>query len=108
VVQKVSDDVYDLVLYLVCVVYTFREVIELCMKASGRKRPVISLPWSIAYLQGFVLEYLPETIFTITRDQVRMLQRDNVVRSDALQFSDLGIEPQSAEEILPTYLGRKV
>jgi NADH dehydrogenase len=37
---------------------------------------------------------------------VRLLQRDNVVSDGALTLRDLGIVPESAEAILPTYLWR--
>ena len=42
----------------------------------------------------------------LTRDQVRLLKRDNVVAPDVLTLADLGIEPETVEAIIPTYLWR--
>ena len=40
----------------------------------------------------------------LTRDQVRMLRRDNVVAPGARTFADLGITPNSMDGILDGYL----
>ena len=42
----------------------------------------------------------------LTRDQVRLLKRDNVVTPGALTFADLGIQAEGLDAILPTYLDR--
>jgi NADH dehydrogenase len=55
-------------------------------------------------LKAMFLGLLPKPM--LTRDQVRLLRRDNVVSPDALTLADLGIEPESAEAIIPTYLWR--
>ena len=61
-------------------VFTWREIMELVVKYSGRTRPVVSLPFALGKMQGAVLEQLPENLFTVTRDQVRM--RPHYVASD--------------------------
>jgi NADH dehydrogenase len=43
----------------------------------------------------------------ISRDQVVLMKRDNVVGPNALGFAALGITQHSVEEILPTYLGKR-
>jgi NADH dehydrogenase len=83
-------------------IYTFRELMELLLKVIDRHRGLIPLPFWMATLQGALLELLP--VPPLTRDQVRMLRVDNVVRPGALTFADLGIQPQAIEAILPTYL----
>ncbi len=40
----------------------------------------------------------------LTRDQVKLMKRDNVVDGKALTLEDLGIVPASVEEILPIYI----
>jgi NADH dehydrogenase len=40
----------------------------------------------------------------LTRDQVRLLERDNVVEPGAPGLADLGIAPTALELVLPTYL----
>ncbi|KAI9594214.1 hypothetical protein BDF19DRAFT_471631 [Syncephalis fuscata] len=54
-----------------------------------------------------IMERLPINLFTITRDQVRLLQIDNKVDDAALGLMDLGIQPTSLESILPAYLSPK-
>jgi len=42
----------------------------------------------------------------LTRDQVTLLKTDNVVSGTLPGLSDLGIEPDSVEAIVPSYLYR--
>jgi len=42
----------------------------------------------------------------LTRDQVKLLQRDSVVTPGASGLGDLGITPTALELVLPTYLNR--
>jgi NADH dehydrogenase len=53
---------------------------------------------------AFFAEFLPKP--PITRDQLDLLLRDNVVRPGSQGFAELGIQPRSAEAILPMYLDR--
>lgn len=50
--------------------FTYREIMELVLRYSQIRRPILSLPYWVGTLQGFILEKLPESIFTLTRDQV--------------------------------------
>jgi NADH dehydrogenase len=83
---------------------TFRELMELVLHETHRRRPLINLPFGLARLEAAFLEWLPNP--PLTRDQVTQLQRDNVVSAEALTFKDLGIAPETIETIVPTYLGR--
>jgi NADH dehydrogenase len=84
-------------------VYTFRELMEVMLAQLGRRRLLANVPWGIARLQGAILEKLPGPKI-LTRDQVTLLERDNVVGTGALTLADLGIAPQAVEAIIPTYL----
>jgi NADH dehydrogenase len=57
-------------------------------------------------LQGAVLEKLALVGIAppITRDQVLLLDRDNVVAEGAKTLADLGIEPTAMEAVLDSYL----
>lgn len=85
-------------------VYTFGELMRLVLAETNRRRWLIPLPFSVAMAKASILGLLPKPI--LTRDQVRLLRNDNVVRADARQLSDLDIEPESVEAIIPTYLWR--
>lgn len=88
-------------------VYTFRELLELTQKDIQRHRPLVTIPWNFAESLGGILEKVPLLAPALTRDQVALLKRDNVVSPTALGFKDLGItELATCEVILPTYLSR--
>jgi len=85
-------------------VYSFRALMVLTLETIGRRRPLIDLPWGAAMFQASILEHLP--VPPLTRDQVRMLRRDNVVAPGAAGLAELGIEPTAVEAVIPTYLER--
>lgn len=83
-------------------VYTFRRLMELMLRETGRRRMIVPYPIPLAYLTGFIGEFIPGK--PITRDQVRMLKTDNVLTGQHDTIKDLGVEPHGIEAILPTYL----
>jgi NADH dehydrogenase len=85
-------------------VYSFKELLELLLRVIRRRRLLVPWPFALADMQAAVLERLP--VPPLTRDQVRLLRRDNIVSPDALTFADLGIEPSAVEVVVPTYLDR--
>jgi len=84
--------------------YSFQDLLSWILRETGRKRCLVPLPASIARLQATVLERLPGKL--LTRDQLLMLQRDNIVSSDAPGLAALGITPTPIERIVPEYLRR--
>ncbi len=84
-------------------VMTYREVMEIVLRETGRKRLLVPLPLSIAAMEAWFLEKLPKPI--LTRDQVKLLGIDNVVSAKALGLKDLGIPATAVEAIVPSYLG---
>jgi len=85
-------------------VMSFKEIIELVLSATGRRRFLLPVPMGVAKIQAAFLQLLPSP--PLTTDQVKLLQADNVVEPGALDFSELGISPVSAEVMVPTYLSR--
>ncbi len=85
-------------------VATFKELLELMLKVTHRKRCLISMPFGLAKLKSYFLQLAPKPM--LTPDQVELLKHDNVVASDALKLSDLGITPTAMEAVLPSYLDR--
>ena len=85
-------------------VYTFKELMELLLRQIHRRRLLVPWPFALAELQAAFFELLP--VPPLTRDQVRLLRRDNVVTEGALTLADLGIAATAAEVILPSYLDR--
>jgi NADH dehydrogenase len=87
-------------------VLTFRECMEEMLEVIDRKRLLVNVPWPVARLQGAILGLLPNPL--LTRDQVTLLETDNVVSAEAIKdgrtIEGLGIKPRTLEAILPTYL----
>lgn len=94
-------------------VYSFRQLLHFTTKEANRARPLIDLPFVIAFPMGLLLDWtfklIPFADPPITGDQVTMLQRDNIVGADpsAGTIQDLGVANlESIEAIVPTYLWR--
>jgi NADH dehydrogenase len=69
----------------------------------GRRRVLLPVPFPAWEAQASVMSLLPKP--PLTRSQVALMKRDNVVGPGALTFSDLGITPTPVEAILPMYVG---
>jgi len=89
-------------------VLSFRQCLEKVLAATHRKRPLVTIPFGLAELGASLTGWLPGA--PLTRDQVELLKSDNVVSAAAAgegrTLAGLGIAPESADVILPTYLYR--
>jgi uncharacterized protein YbjT (DUF2867 family) len=85
-------------------VMSMRQVLRYILDVTGRRRPMIALPEGFIRLQARLGELLPTP--PLTRDQLILLGKDNVVSPNALGFQALGIEPKAVEAIVPAYLAR--
>src|SRR6185312_3392089 len=85
-------------------VYTFREMMELILRETHRKRFLVSVPYPLMMLQATLFGLIPGS--PLTRDLVKFSKVDDVVSPDAKTFADLGIAPDSVEAIVPQYLWR--
>jgi len=85
-------------------VHTFRELMEFVLRETARRRILVPIPFPVAMVQAFFLQFLPNPL--LTPDQVRLLRTANVVPEGALALSDLGIVPTSVEAEVPAYLWR--
>jgi uncharacterized protein YbjT (DUF2867 family) len=96
---------------------TLREAAELTLGAIDRRRLLMGLPlapsrWiasSTQFASKVTFGLFPK-LLTTTRDQVDLLSADNVVSAEAEAegrvLTALGILPQAAEAIIPSYLTR--
>jgi len=85
-------------------VWTFRELLAWILHETRRNRPLVEIPMGLARIQARLGELLPSK--PLTRDQLLLLGRDNVVSPGAKGLSDLGITPTPVELIVPEYLDR--
>ena len=87
-------------------IYTFKQILELILRETYRERVLIPVPFFAARPLGSLLQVaelfgLPAPL---TRDQVLMLESDNVVPEGAPGLAALGVAPTGLEAIAPTYL----
>jgi NADH dehydrogenase len=81
--------------------YSLRDIYQLILRFTKRKRILLSLPYSLAKVMAFFLGLLPSPLLTL--DQVELLKTDNVLKnSNALE--DLNITPTNMEAIISRYL----
>lgn len=93
-------------------VKTFRELMQMMLEVIRRRRLLLNVPFPVATAMGAGFDLLQKASFglftngVLTRDQVRNLRRDNVVRPGIRGFDELGITPTAMAAILPGYLWR--
>ena len=85
-------------------VWSFRDILVWILKETHRRRPLIEVPMGLARLQARIGELVPGKPFT--RDQLLLLQRDNVVSPGMPGLVELGITPTPVELVVPDYLDR--
>ncbi|WP_198375251.1 complex I NDUFA9 subunit family protein [Neoroseomonas rubea] len=83
---------------------SMRDVLAFVLEATGRRRMLVDLPDRLVEFQARMGEKLPTP--PLTRDQLILLRRDNLVAEGALTLADLGIAPKAVEAIVPAYLAR--
>jgi NADH dehydrogenase len=83
---------------------TMREVLEFVLEHTRRRRMLVRLPQRLVEFQARIGEMLPSP--PLTRDQLILLGRDNVVSDGAAGLAALGIEAKAVEAIVPAYLAR--
>lgn len=79
-------------------VLTYREILQLVMAQRGRWRPMLPVPFTVWKALAALASLLPNP--PLTRDQIALLERDNVVASDAPGFAELAISPSGLRQRL--------
>src|ERR1700731_4914556 len=79
-------------------VYTYRSLLEVI----ARSPLLVPVPFGLWRMLALLAEIFPQT--AITRNQVELMQMDNVVSLDAPGFADLQISPRSLEDVLPAMM----
>jgi NADH dehydrogenase len=85
-------------------VLSMRDLLAYILGVTGLRRPLLAMPDGLMRLQARLGEFLPNP--PLTRDQLLMLGRDNVVPPGAPGLAELGIPPTAMEAVVPAYLKR--
>ncbi len=80
---------------------TYRELIELVMEETGKRRLLLPLPFFLWEALAALVSPLPAP--PVTRDQIALMRDDNVVAEDFLSLKDLGVDATALEDVLPEY-----
>ncbi len=81
---------------------SFSEIFDIILKVKKRKRIYIPIPFFVAKILAFFLEFLPYP--PLTRDQVRLLRFDNISAKGYSNLKEFVDNPSSLETIAETYL----
>ena len=85
-------------------VMTMREVLRFILETTRRRRPMVNMPMGLMRFQAGLLQRLPKP--PVTRDQLLLLERDNVVAAGMPDLAALGIQAKAVEAVVPGYLKR--
>ena len=83
--------------------YSYRALIELVMKETGARRPLLPVPFALWEVLARALGPLPSA--PVTRDMIALVRKDNLPDPTLPGFADLGLAPTAVEEILPSIVG---
>ena len=84
--------------------YSFKELMEILLEEIKKKRFLIPIPFSVAKLQSYFLQMMPNPL--LTSDQVDMLKYNNIVSGEYPTLEDLGTRGKTIQSILPKYIYR--
>jgi uncharacterized protein YbjT (DUF2867 family) len=85
-------------------IWLFRAIFAYILRETGRHRPMVNISLGMARLQARIMELLPTK--PLTRDQLLMLQQDNVANPEMPGLKELAIVPTPVELVVPAYLRR--
>jgi len=83
-------------------VYTYEELLRIIARQANLKSMLIPMPFVAWHALAWFAEMLPNP--PVTRNQVELMQVDNVASPTMPGFGELGISPHSVEEILQEIL----
>jgi uncharacterized protein YbjT (DUF2867 family) len=82
--------------------YSYEELLKAAAHEAGLKPKLIPIPFAAWHVLAWFAEMLPNP--PITRNQVELMQVDNVASPEMPGFGELGISPLSIEDILSEIL----
>jgi NADH dehydrogenase len=98
-------------------IVSLKGIMGYVLNETARQRPFLPVPFAAARIQAGFMEVVDKLTFgklpralAITRDQLRMLEHDNLVsdtaRSEGRTLEGIGITPTAFEAIVPSYIWR--
>ena len=81
---------------------SFDEIFDIILEAKKRKRLYMPIPFFLARILAFFMEIMPKP--PLTRDQVRLLEYDNISAKGFENLKQFVKNPSSLKTIAETYL----
>ena len=108
VAKVIKDDIHNGKIYNLGgpEIMSFKEILDLILIKIRKKRIYLNLSFPLAKLLGLLFALSP--VKPITLDQVRLLEKDNILPKNGLGFKDLGINPSSIISLSDNYLKRYI
>src|SRR5215207_9982930 len=79
-------------------IYTYEELLRTIARHLGARRNLVPVPFSLWNVLATISEYVPGA--PLTRDQIALMQNDNVASSQLPGLSELGVEPTPVNAVL--------
>lgn len=79
-------------------IYSYRTLLETVAEGLGVRRRLLPVPYRVWRLLAAAVSLLPSP--PLTRDQVALMQQDNVASPHLPGLSDLGVAPTALDEVL--------
>lgn len=79
-------------------VHSYRQLLELVMRHRGKQHPLVPVPFLLWQAVVKILSVLPNP--PLTRDQLILMQTDNVVGTGVKTFADLSMAPRGFTDAL--------
>jgi uncharacterized protein YbjT (DUF2867 family) len=83
-------------------VYTYQELLRTIAASAGTRPLLVPFPFSLWHVIGYVAAALPNP--PLTRNQVELMEQDNVPEPTAPGFAALQISPRALENVLSEYV----
>jgi len=84
-------------------IYSYSQLLRAVAREAGLRPVLFPMPFAVWHALAFFAEFLPRPPFT--RNQVDLMQIDNVASPEMPGFADLGISPAPLEQFVRHLLG---
>lgn len=83
-------------------IYTYKALLQTIAAGAGKRPILFPFPFALWHALGYIMEFVPSP--ALTRNQIQLMQMDNVASPDTSGFETLQISPQALETVLPKIL----
>lgn len=85
-------------------VMSYRQLVTLALERRGKHRPLVPVPFALWHAGAAMLSVMKSP--PLTRDQLVLMESDNVVHDQVAGFEQLGVSPRGVIESNPAAPGR--